>query len=95
MTDGAAFAKKQSDKKISIGDELIVQVIKEDVKTKAPVVTANFSLTGKYIALVHGASKIQISKKIVKASPKGDNAFGGRVKGYFIHPSLCHRLCSG
>ncbi len=62
------FVKKQSEKKISIGDELIVQVIKEDVKTKAPVVTANFSLTGKYIALVHGTSKIQISKKIVKRS---------------------------
>ncbi len=62
------FVKKQSEKKISIGDELIVQVIKEDVKTKAPVVTANFSLTGKYIALVHGTSKVQISKKIVKRS---------------------------
>lgn len=64
------FVKKQSEKKISIGDELIVQVIKEDVKTKAPVVTANFSLTGKYIALVHGTSKIQISKKIVKRSTR-------------------------
>ena len=62
------FVKKQSEKKISIGDELIVQVIKEDVKTKAPVVTANFSLTGKYIALVHGTSKVQISKKILKRS---------------------------
>ena len=64
------FVKKQSEKKISIGDELIVQVIKEDVKTKAPVVTANFSLTGKYIALVHGTSKIQISKKIIKRSTR-------------------------
>ncbi len=64
------FVKKQSEKKISIGDELIVQVIKEDVKTKAPVVTVNFSLTGKYIALVHGTSKIQISKKIVKRSTR-------------------------
>lgn len=64
VTDGAAFAKKQSDKKISIGDELIVQVIKEEVKTKAPVVSTNFSLTGKFVVLIHHADEIQISKKI-------------------------------
>lgn len=60
------FVKKQSPKKISIGDELIVQVTKDDVKTKAPVVSTCFSLTGRYIALVHGGSGIQISKKIQK-----------------------------
>ena len=64
------FVKKQSTKKISIGDELIVQVVKEDVKTKAPVVTANFSLTGKYVVLVHDGTGIQISKKILKKSIK-------------------------
>ena len=58
------FSKKQSPKKISIGDELIIQVTKEDVKTKAPVVSTNFSLTGKYVVLVHGGSGVQISKKI-------------------------------
>lgn len=58
------FVKRQSEKKISIGDELIVQVIKEEVKTKAPVVSTNFSLTGKYVVLIHGGEGIQISKKI-------------------------------
>ena len=58
------FVKKQSEKKISIGDELIVQITKEDVKTKAPVVTASFSITGKYAVIVHGGAGIQISKKI-------------------------------
>lgn len=58
------FIKKQSPKKLSIGDELVVQVTKEDVKTKAPVVSAAFSLTGKYVVLVHGGTGIQISKKI-------------------------------
>lgn len=62
--DGAVFCKKQSGKKISIGDELIVQVTKEEVKTKAPVVSTNFSLSGKYAVLVHQAEGIQISKKI-------------------------------
>jgi ribonuclease G len=62
------FSKKQSPKKLSIGDELIVQVTKEDVKTKAPVVSAAFSLTGKYVVLVHGGKGIQISKKIQQKS---------------------------
>jgi len=58
------FVKKQSPKKISIGDELIVQVTKEEVKTKAAVVSTSISLTGKYVVLVHGGTGIQISKKI-------------------------------
>ena len=64
------FVKKQSPKKISMGDELIVQVTREDVKTKAPVVSAAFSLTGKYIVLVHGGNGIQISKKIQKKAER-------------------------
>ena len=62
------YVKKQSEKKLSIGDELVVQIIKEDVKTKAPVVSAGFSLTGKYVVLVHGGCGIQISKKIPQKS---------------------------
>lgn len=55
---------KPSEVKLKIGDELIVQVSKEDVKTKAPVVTANINLTGKYIALTYGKSSIGVSQKI-------------------------------
>lgn len=65
------FTKKQSPKKISIGDELIVQVTKEEVKTKAPVVSTAFSFTGKYVVLVHGGSGIQISKKISQKQIRG------------------------
>jgi len=64
------FVKKQSEKKISIGDELIVQITKEDVKTKAPVVSTNFSLTGKYVVLVHDGHGVQISKKIQKKAER-------------------------
>ena len=64
------FVKKQSQGKISVGDELIVQVTKEEVKTKAPVVSTSFSLTGKYVVLVHGGAGIQISKKITKKSDR-------------------------
>jgi ribonuclease G len=49
---------------IKIGDELIVQVTKEDVKTKAPVVSSNINLTGKFVALTYGKSSVGVSTKI-------------------------------
>lgn len=58
------FTKSNNSNKVKIGDELIVQVSKEAIKTKAPVVTSNFNLLGKYIILVHGRSSIGISTKI-------------------------------
>lgn len=54
----------RKDAGIKIGDELIVQVIKEDVKTKAPVVSSNINLTGKFIALTYGKSSVGVSAKI-------------------------------
>lgn len=57
-------ASRQTEVKLKNGDELIVQVSKEDVKTKAPVVTSNINLTGKYIALTYGKSTIGVSSKI-------------------------------
>lgn len=66
------FIKKQSPKKLSIGDELIVQITKEEVKTKAPVASSSFSLTGKYVVLVHGSSGIQISKKISQKAVRNE-----------------------
>lgn len=50
--------------KIKEGDELIVQVTKEDIKTKAPMVSSNINLTGKYVALTYGKPSLGISKKI-------------------------------
>lgn len=57
-------AGKLKEARIRAGEELIVQVIKEDVKTKAPVVSSNINLTGKYVALTHGKTVIGVSTKI-------------------------------
>jgi len=51
---------------VKVGDELIVQVAKEDVKTKAPVVSSNLNLTGKYIALTYGKASVGVSAKITE-----------------------------
>lgn len=50
--------------KIKTGDELIVQVVKEDIKTKAPVVSSNLNFTGKYVALTYGKPAVGVSSKI-------------------------------
>ncbi len=60
--DEALASKKGAS--IKIGDELIVQVTKEDVKTKAPVVSSNINLTGKFIALTYGKPSVGVSTKI-------------------------------
>lgn len=52
--------------RICIGDEIMVQIERENVKTKAPTVTCNLNITGKYIVLTHGITKTGVSTKIVE-----------------------------
>jgi len=55
---------KLTEVKVKTGDELLVQVTKEDVKTKAPVANSNLNFTGKYVALTYGKTTIGVSTKI-------------------------------
>lgn len=58
------FANNDHPGKLRVGDELIVQVAKENAKYKAPLASADFSLTGKNLVLVHGKRALGISQKI-------------------------------
>lgn len=59
------YVKKQSERKIlSIGDEIVVQVIKDAVKTKEPVVSSKLTIAGKYCVLTTDNTSFGISKKI-------------------------------
>ena len=59
------YAKKQSERKnLSIGDEIVVQVVKDAVKTKDPVVSAKLTIAGKYCVLTTENTSFGISKKI-------------------------------
>lgn len=69
------FVKVKKNSRIAAGDELLVQISKEDVKTKAPVVTTNLNFTGKYCVLIHGKSTLGVSAKIE------DEAERKRLKG--------------
>lgn len=50
--------------RVLIGDEIIVQVEKEAVKTKPPTLTGSLEFSGKYVVLTAGEEKVSISRKI-------------------------------
>lgn len=60
----AIFTGKVGKKPLCIGDELLVQVSREAVKTKAPTVSSNISLTGRYAVLTSGNTRIGVSAKL-------------------------------
>lgn len=60
------FTHKIGKKPLCIGDELLVQIQKEAVKTKQPVVTGNLNFTGKYVVLTSGNPKKGVSSKLPK-----------------------------
>lgn len=49
---------------LRVGDEIMVQVEKDGIKTKAPMLTSNISLAGKYCVLTALSPKISFSGKI-------------------------------
>lgn len=64
------FTSRQSNKKLCIGDELLVQVSKEAAKNKQPVCTSILSFPGKYIVVTSGETKIGISNKLDETNRK-------------------------
>lgn len=58
------YIKKVGKSELVQGDEILVQVEKEALKTKDPVVSSNLNIPGKYMALTTGNQKIGISSKI-------------------------------
>lgn len=62
------FTKKISPKKPLVeGEELVVQVSREALKTKEPAVTTNLNFTGKYAVLTTENQRIGVSSKLSKA----------------------------
>lgn len=60
-TDGAIWQEGR----VLIGDEIIVQVVREAVKTKPPTLSGKLELTGRYVVLsAGGASQASVSRKI-------------------------------
>lgn len=61
----AIFTNHKVAKKLAAGDELLVQVLKDGVKTKAPVVSANLNFTGRYFVFTtKRKNELGISNKL-------------------------------
>ncbi len=60
----AAGARGFETRALASGDEIIVQVSRDAVKTKAPVLTGNLNLTGRYCVLTVNKPHISFSSRI-------------------------------
>lgn len=60
------YTKKGTSKLPQAGDELLVQVSREGIKTKFPSVTTNITLYGKYALLTTGNRQVSVSSKLSK-----------------------------
>lgn len=58
------IVNRKYDGRILAGDEILVQVEKEGIKTKEPGLTCNLSFTGKYLVLTTGKQGIGFSTKL-------------------------------
>lgn len=58
------YIKEKKGCKLSPGDELLVQVCRDAVKTKAPTVTCNLNFPGKYLVLTTGKKQLGLSSKL-------------------------------
>lgn len=82
--DGRSISDGRS-KTLSAGDEILVQVSKDAVKTKDPVLTSNLSFAGKYAVVTAGKTAIGFSTKITDKAwresmrPKLEELSGGTV----------------
>lgn len=64
------FTNPKKDSVMKIGDEVIVQVSKEGMKTKLPSVSSNLNFTGRYLVLTSQRKELGFSGKINKEEKK-------------------------
>lgn len=66
----ALLVNRPWDGTIKAGDELVVQVVREAIKTKLPSVTTKISFSGKYVVLSAGQTHLGMSGKIKEERKK-------------------------
>lgn len=74
------YTNKRSNKnELCIGDELLVQITRDPVKTKDPVVSTKLTISGSYSVLTSENTRIGISKKLSDEKKKYFHALLGKV----------------
>ena len=61
---GPIYTKKGSSPRLQQGDELVVQVSREGIRTKGPAVTTKLTFQGKYVILELGKRGVGVSRKL-------------------------------
>ena len=64
------FTNPKKDSVMKIGDEVIVQISKEGMKTKLPSVSSNLNFTGRYLVLTSQRKELGFSGKLNKEEKK-------------------------
>ncbi|MBE5969525.1 MAG: ribonuclease E/G [Lachnospiraceae bacterium] len=78
----AIFINNKKNTDIVSGDEILVQISKEAIKEKEPVLTTNINVSGKYAVLVFNKKDLSISKKITSEKRRDE------LKSIFV-PFIC------
>lgn len=78
FTDSGFMEKAPTDRPLRQGDEIIVQVNRDAVKSKDPVLSSNLNFTGKYAVVTLGKTQIGFSAKIKDTSWKEE------IKSYLL-----------
>ena len=60
------FTNPKKDRVIKEGDEVVVQVFREGIKSKLPSVTGNLNFTGRYLVLTSQRKQLGFSAKLTK-----------------------------
>lgn len=68
QAEGFFYTRQARPGLTTCGDELLVQLEKEPVKTKLPVLTGHLNFSGRYAVLVHGETGVAFSRKIRKSA---------------------------
>ena len=66
LGEGKGYFPLRDGYSVKAGDELTLQIEKEAVKTKLPVLTDRISLPGKYLVLLPGGSGLHVSNRLEK-----------------------------
>lgn len=75
------YTKKGTSALPQAGDELLVQIARDGMKTKRPSVTTNLTLHGKYVLLTTGTSQDAVSSKLDRAEKQRLLALAGEKQG--------------
>ena len=85
------FTNPKKDNIVKAGDEVLVQVNREPLKSKAYNLTSNLSFTGKYLVLTSQRRQLSLSSKLNGEDRERLRKMAGALYGGGIRPDCPHK----